>query len=146
MSKRHSFKFESGRCIKCYACEIACRQWHGIPAGSYSLRTVTEKESGVFPQVKRLFESVACRHCASAPCVAACPAGAIRQRDSDGIVVVDQDQCRGCRACLAACPFAVPQFDRDGIMHKCDMCLERVEQGQNPVCVDTCPTRALQWE
>jgi anaerobic dimethyl sulfoxide reductase subunit B (iron-sulfur subunit) len=145
MNKRYAFSFDSTRCLKCYACEIACLQWHGIAAGTFKLRKVTEEISGAFPNVKRVFNSLSCQHCDPAPCAAVCPTGAILQRDEDGIVLVDTAKCNGCRACLEACPFGIPQFDGDGLMHKCDMCLDRIEGGEKPVCVETCPTQALQW-
>jgi len=145
MKKRYGFYFESQRCIKCWACEIACEQWHGIRAGTVKLRKVMEVTTGTFPQVTRIFLSVSCRHCANAPCIKACPAGAISQRSEDGIVTVDSGKCIGCRSCLEACPFGIPQFGEDGTMQKCDMCLERIAIGQLPICVATCPTGALHW-
>lgn len=145
MRKRYAFYFEPHRCIKCWACEIACEQWHGIKAGTVKLRKVIEVTAGTFPDVTRIFLSVSCRHCANPPCIKACPTGAINQRFEDGIVTVDSKKCIGCRSCLEACPFGIPQFGEDGIMQKCDMCLERIENGQIPVCVATCPTGALHW-
>jgi Fe-S-cluster-containing dehydrogenase component len=73
----------------------------------------------------------------------ACPVDAIRKRQEDGVVLVDQGQCIGCRQCLIACPFGVPQFGKDGRMQKCDFCVERTADGGDPVCVAACPTRAL---
>jgi anaerobic dimethyl sulfoxide reductase subunit B (iron-sulfur subunit) len=145
MNARYGFYFESDRCIKCWSCEIACKQWHGIKAGTIKLRKVVEVATGTFPEVSRKFYSLTCRHCAKAPCAAACPSGAISRRIEDGIVVVDSSQCIGCRSCFDACPFGIPQYDEDGTMRKCDMCLDRVEMGQKPICVATCPTRALKW-
>jgi DMSO reductase iron-sulfur subunit len=145
MGKRYGLYFESQRCIKCWACEIACKQWHGIKAGTVKLRKVMEVTTGTFPEVTRTFLAVSCRHCAKAPCITACPTGAITQRIEDGIVIVNSQKCIGCRSCLEACPFGIPQFGEDGTMQKCDMCLERIERGQLPVCVATCPTGALHW-
>ena len=145
MNKQYGFYFESGRCIKCWACEIACQQWKGIPAGTIKLRKVVEETTGTFPEVVRKFFSLSCRHCADAPCAAACPEEAITKRKEDGIVVVDRDKCTGCKACFDACPYDIPQFDEDGKMQKCDMCLDRLQKGQEPICAATCPTRALRW-
>jgi anaerobic dimethyl sulfoxide reductase subunit B (iron-sulfur subunit) len=146
MGGRYRFVHDPGRCIKCFACEVACKQWHEIPAGEAGLRWVHEKREGVFPDVTRTFHSVACRHCAKPPCVPACPAGALTRRDEDGIVVVNRGLCTGCGECLAACPFDIPRFDAGGIMQLCDRCQDRLAQGKNPICSDSCPTQALRWE
>jgi anaerobic dimethyl sulfoxide reductase subunit B len=145
MNKRYGFSFEAERCLKCWSCEVACKQWHGIKAGTVKLRRVVEVTSGTFPDVKRTFLSLSCRHCAKAPCAAACPTHAISQRIEDGIVVVDSQKCIGCRTCLDACPFGVPQYAEDGTMQKCDMCLDRLALGQKPICAETCPSQALHW-
>jgi anaerobic dimethyl sulfoxide reductase subunit B len=144
LKTQYGFYFDTNRCIKCKSCEVACKQWKGIQAGTVKLRRVEEVTKGVFPDVQRLFFSISCRHCAKAPCIEACPVGAIIKRP-DGIVVVQQDKCNGCRICLEACPFGAPQFGEDGLMQKCDMCLDRIENGQTPMCAATCPTQALSW-
>jgi anaerobic dimethyl sulfoxide reductase subunit B len=138
------FYFDSERCIKCKACEVACKQWKGIKAGTVSLIKIEEVTDGVFPDVKRRFFPIFCRHCAKCPCIEVCPTKAIFRRP-DGIMIVNQDKCIGCKVCLDACPFGAPQFNEDGLMQKCDMCLDRLEQGQGPFCVSTCPTQALRW-
>ena len=144
MKTQYGFSFDSKKCIKCKSCEVACKQWKGIQAGTLKLRWVEEVVSGVFPDVKRSFTSNSCRHCAQALCVQACPTQAIVKRP-DGIVIVEREKCNGCKACLETCIFKVPQFGQDGLMQKCDMCLDRIENGQVPVCVATCPTQALRW-
>jgi anaerobic dimethyl sulfoxide reductase subunit B len=144
LKTRYGFYFDADRCIKCKSCEIACKQWKNIPAGTIKLRRVEEVNSGTFPDVQRHFLSLSCRHCAKPACIEACPTEAITQR-LDGIVTVDQDKCNGCRVCLEACQFGAPQFDQDGMMRKCDMCLDRIEIGQTPICAATCPTQALRW-
>jgi len=142
---KYQFTFKADRCIKCWACEIACQQWKGIPAGTLKLRKVNEETKGTFPDVTREFSSQTCHHCADAPCAEACLEGAIQKRADDGIVVVDQDRCIGCRDCFDACPYGIPEFDEAGKMHKCDMCLDRLENGHGPICAATCPTGALSW-
>jgi len=145
MSKQYGFYLEPDRCLKCWACEIACKQWKGIKAGTVKLRRVTEVSTGTYPDVKRTFLSLSCSHCARTPCAAVCPTGAITKRAEDGIVIVDKEKCIGCHYCSEACPFGVPQFDEDGTMQKCDMCLDRLKNGQPPICAATCPTQALHF-
>ncbi|MEJ2067827.1 MAG: 4Fe-4S binding protein [Deltaproteobacteria bacterium] len=83
-------------------------------------------------------------HCVDPACIAVCPEDAITKRSEDGIVVVDKDACSGCQACLEACPFDVPQFGADGMMQKCDLCLDVIKvNSESPPCVMTCPTQAL---
>ena len=141
---QYSFYFDSDKCIKCKSCEVACKQWKGIKAGTIRLRKVEETVNGVFPEVRRQFFSVSCQHCAQPHCIEACPVKAIIKRP-DGIVFVNSSQCTGCKACLEKCPFGIPQFDEDGSMQKCDMCLDRIENNQMPICAATCPTQALRW-
>ena len=144
-NKRYDFSFNTDRCIKCWACEVACQQWKSIKPGTIKLRKVTEITTGTFPAVQRKFFSETCRHCTDAPCAAACPEKAIYIREEDGIVLVDTEKCNGCRACFDACPYGIPQFNEEGKMQKCDMCLDRIQNGQEPICAATCPTLALRW-
>ncbi|MDP2661726.1 MAG: 4Fe-4S dicluster domain-containing protein [Dehalococcoidia bacterium] len=139
------FYFDQRRCTGCYTCVVACKQWNAVPAGPASWRRVSTMEEGRFPQVWVAHLSLSCCHCLEPACVTACPASAITKRDEDGIVLVDQSACiQGCRACLLACPYQSPQFrDHESKMEKCDFCLERLEQGEKPLCVASCPLRAL---
>lgn len=141
MGTQYGFYIELERCIKCWACEVACKAWKGIDAGTVSLRRVIEITSGKFPEVKRTFLSMSCMHCEKPACEAVCPTGAISKRAEDGIVVVDQSKCIGCHYCFFACPFGVPQYDKT--MQKCDLCLDRLAEGKEPACVASCPVGAL---
>ena len=139
MAKQYGFFYDADRCIQCRTCELACSSTRGIEPG-VKWRRVIESWSGEYPNITRTFFSMACMHCGKPACVLSCSTGAIRKRDDAGIVVVDADKCNGCRDCLAACPYQVPQFGKDGKMQKCDFCTEiRCE----PACVESCPTEAL---
>lgn len=141
MPKQYVFYYDAGRCIQCHTCELACQSAHNLEPG-VKWRRVIETWSGDYPDVTRTFLSTACMHCESPACAAVCPAGAITKRPEDGIVVVDGDKCNGCRDCYSACPYSVPQFGKDGIMQKCDFCLDI---GREPVCTASCPAEALNF-
>jgi carbon-monoxide dehydrogenase iron sulfur subunit len=85
-----------------------------------------------------------CRHCEDAPCISVCPTGAIYRQQAESPVLINQDLCIGCKFCLMVCPFGVINVSRDGkAMVKCDLCIERTKIGQEPACVEACPTKAL---
>ncbi len=136
------FYIELDRCTGCRACQVACKTQNQVEIGPL-WRRVTETESGKYPRVTRTSLSFSCAHCAKPACASVCPTAAITKRADDGVVVVDRAKCIGCKACLAACPFGVPQFGADSKMQKCDFCLERTAQGKEPACVATCMTKAL---
>jgi anaerobic dimethyl sulfoxide reductase subunit B (iron-sulfur subunit) len=145
MADGYAFSHDPRRCIKCYTCEIACKQWRGISSGTIRLRRVYEVTTGDFPKVTRTFHSVACQQCPDAPCIGACPPGAISKGETDEVVRVDRARCDGCRQCLDACPFGIPEFDGSGILYLCDLCSDRLAEGKQPICTDACPTSALRW-
>jgi anaerobic dimethyl sulfoxide reductase subunit B (iron-sulfur subunit) len=140
----YGFYVDTSRCIGCNACAMACKDWADVqPGEGVQLRRVTTIEAGKVPDVSLVNLSLACMHCGKPACVAVCPAGAITKRAEDGIVVVDSDKCIGCHYCFFACPFGVPQYGNEGTMEKCDLCLERLQAGEKPVCVAACPAGAL---
>lgn len=151
------------RCVGCNACTLACKQEHGTPAGIHYARVIA-REVGTYPDTKRSFLPVLCNHCDDPPCEKACPTGATYVRP-DGIVMIEQKKCIGCRACAVACPYMHRHFvgngmlrnERDsdnpydtvkfaefkeGTMAKCNLCAHRIDQGMEPACVVTCPTEA----
>jgi anaerobic dimethyl sulfoxide reductase subunit B (iron-sulfur subunit) len=141
MSDQYGFWIDTSRCIKCWACEVACKAWDGIKAGTVTTRRVLDIWNGTYPDVTRTFVSMSCMHCEQPACEAVCPTGAISKDASTGAVVVDETKCIGCHYCFFACPFGVPQYD--GTMKKCDLCQDRLAEGKDPVCVATCPTQSL---
>ncbi|WP_242904366.1 nitrate reductase subunit beta [Actinomadura terrae] len=83
-----------------------------------------------------------CEHCLNPSCVAACPSGALYKRIEDGIVLVDQDRCRGWRMCVSGCPYKKIYFNhRTGKAEKCTLCYPRIEAGEPTVCSETCVGR-----
>lgn len=143
------FHFDQPRCIGCHTCAVACADWHDTEEKAKWLR-VTTIEQGDFPDVFVSFLALPCCHCEQPDCVAACPVGAIAKRTEDGIVVVARELCLGknkCDLCLQACPYQVPQFgsEDNAKMQKCNLCLERVTQNQQPICIEACPMWALDF-
>jgi DMSO reductase iron-sulfur subunit len=156
MSKEWGFYFEADRCIGCNACSISCKNRHGIDSGSVDWRRVESVETGEFPNVEARHFSVSCMHCKDAPCEKVCPTDAIIKRESDGIVTIDREACIGCHYCGWACPYGAPQYDDEGLMQKCNLCLDKgpgsgvgedakheQEDPLEPACVDECVGEAL---
>jgi anaerobic dimethyl sulfoxide reductase subunit B (iron-sulfur subunit) len=146
--KQMGFYFDQTRCIGCYTCSVACKDWYDIPA-HINLRKIKIIEEGVFPNLNLNYLSFSCYHCKEPPCVKACPVKAINKREKDGIVIVESNKCLGneeCDSkCLKACPYDIPQFGsgRGEKMQKCNFCLERLEGGKQAICVEACPMYAL---
>lgn len=144
------FYIDQTRCTGCYACAVACKDWHDIPAGPAKWMRVQEIEHGKFPNIYFAFLPSPCFHCAEPSCAKACPVNAIVKNDTDGIVLVDHELCLGkseCGSkCLKACPWEAPQFDNEdnAKMQKCNLCIDRLEIGKQTICVDACPVYALE--
>lgn len=139
-SQRLGMVIDAARCIHCAACIVACKAENAVPDG-HSRNRVTEIEDGAFPQVRVVMTPLQCMQCEDAPCVRVCPTGA-SYRDSNGVVLVNSDDCIGCRYCIEACPYEARYFDEtSGTVDKCTFCAHRVAQGIEPACVATCPTQ-----
>jgi len=90
-----------------------------------------------------------CLHCETPACVTVCPTGASYKRAEDGIVLVDEDKCIGCKLCSWACPYGAREYSAvEGVMKKCTLCVDRIyntnldESERQPACVQACPTKA----
>lgn len=153
MRRRLGFALDLEACIGCKACQVACKDKHGlapgvlwrrvveVAGGGWKRRGATWHDASV-----TYFVSVSCMHCEKPICVEVCPTKAMTQGD-DGIVFVDATRCMGCRYCAWACPYGAPQFDEAaGLMTKCDLCRDELDAGRDPACVAACPMRVLTVE
>ena len=134
-------------CVGCGACAVACMDQNDIypEKGQVAVRRIHQVENGHFPTAAIFHVTAACLHCEDAPCVIACPTGAIAKDGNTGNVTTLRDLCIGCHSCAVACPFGVPRYDAEDKLQKCGGCGERVEAGLQPSCVRVCPTGALQF-
>lgn len=142
-----SFLVDVKRCSGCQACVVACMDQNDFnnKKASDFWRQVFKIENSSSPEAKITYISLACMHCQETPCLLGCPTGAIFKDEETGIIGVRQEFCIGCHSCSLACPFGVPRFDDNGRMEKCEMCKERIVNGLEPACVQTCPTKALKF-
>ncbi len=123
--------------------------WEDDLAGGPGQAAADPNLAGLADRVKLAFEQVfmfylprICEHCLNPSCVASCPSGAMYKRDEDGIVLVDQDRCRGWRFCVSGCPYKKVYFNhRTGKAEKCTLCYPRIEAGQPTICSETCVGR-----
>jgi anaerobic dimethyl sulfoxide reductase subunit B (iron-sulfur subunit) len=148
MMVQYGFFIDQSRCIGCNACTIACMEWHDIPPGSVRWMRIYQWEKGTLPNIKLHILPVMCYHCENAVCIKSCPHRAIYKEEKYGAVLVDPDRCQGKRKCWQACPYGAPQFEGDELgkkMSKCNLCIDRLEQGLKPICVLSCSMRALEF-
>ncbi|HWF41982.1 MAG TPA: nitrate reductase subunit beta, partial [Acidothermaceae bacterium] len=107
-----------------------------------NLEMLQEHVKMEFEQVFMFYLPRICEHCLNPSCVASCPSGAMYKREEDGIVLVDQDRCRGWRFCVSGCPYKKVYFNhRTGKAEKCTFCFPRIESGQPTICSETCVGR-----
>jgi len=138
------FFVDTTKCINCKTCEIACKDFNDSEVGR-RIRKVRTFEGGEFPSVFAYNVSMSCNHCENPACVSGCPAGAYTKRSTDGIVLHEPMLCIGCRYCTWLCPYGAPQYDaREGRVRKCNLCVTEVDRGLPPVCVESCPMRAIE--
>jgi formate dehydrogenase iron-sulfur subunit len=169
---RMGFFTDTSVCIGCKACEVACKEWNGIPSrpleltgrsydntnglGADAWRHVAFIEQRVPAAgvtgtsdpdsgLRWLMASDVCKHCTEAACLDVCPTGALF-RTEFGTVVVQEDICNGCGYCVTACPYGVlNKREEDGRIWKCTLCYDRLSVGAEPACAKACPTDSIQF-
>ena len=153
------------KCIGCGRCAVACKEENSVPRDPHHFRTWVERyilhedadatvdspNGGIdgFPEavdekgaLRSFFVPKLCNHCANPPCVQVCPVGATFSTE-DGVVLVDESYCIGCRYCIQACPYGARFLHPvSKTAQKCTFCYHRVAQGLVPACVEVCPTSA----
>ena len=123
-------------CWGCKTCEVACKQENNVPEGVKLIDVSEGNFSTDGNKTDVVFQANVCKHCDAPPCVDSCPAEAIVQRN-DGIVVLDEETCTGCRLCMDACPYHAISFDtQKDVAKKCNLCYHRVDNGLIPACAD----------
>ena len=147
---------DTTRCIGCRACEQACSREHGFEVPDVvndgaleRQRPTSESQWTVVNRYETsqgdVFVKRQCLHCWQPACTAACLTNAL-EKTKNGPVIWHPDRCLGCRFCMVSCPFDIPKFeyhDWNPKIQKCNLCFERLQQGQKPACVEACPTDAL---
>jgi formate dehydrogenase iron-sulfur subunit len=164
-----AFLTDSTLCIGCKACEVACKEWNGVPGDGFvwsglSYDNTTALGHSTWRHVKFVegspipglggnspelaawsFSSDVCKHCENAGCLEACPTGAIVRTEFGG-VFVQPDVCNGCAYCVVACPFGVIERNPvDGRAFKCTFCYDRQREGLTPACAKVCPTESIKF-
>jgi len=136
---KYGIVIDGSRCIDCKACMIACKVENNVPEGLWRnwIRPLMIESS----TQKSEFQPGQCMQCDQPSCVAACPVGAT-YKQTHGLVAIDPAKCIGCGNCISACPYGARYRDPvKKIADKCDFCQRRLERGEEPACVVTCPTK-----
>ncbi len=164
-ANRWGLLIDTSKCASdCDECVKACEMEHGWGRGSTDeqksrpeqkaqwIRKVTVRDRATGHETSL---PMMCQHCAHPPCVDVCPTGASMKR-ADGIVQVDKHRCIGCRYCMMACPYKARSFIHEdlhdqktesprgkGTVESCNLCVNRVDRGEQPACAEACPEKAV---
>ncbi|MCB0804163.1 MAG: 4Fe-4S dicluster domain-containing protein [Bacteroidales bacterium] len=148
--------YDSTMCVGCQTCEFICAETHELPEPTDIPRIgEVRKTDETCRTVVNAFDSpigevdikTQCMHCNEPACVSACLTQAM-YKTKEGPVIWRGDKCMGCRYCMVSCPFDVPKFEYHSPnpkITKCDMCYDRLQEGQLPACVENCPAEALMF-
>ena len=149
VNKHYIMVIDQERCIGCEACTVACKNENNGVQGHIRVNTLDTPQkdtpAGVFPDLRMIFLPALCNHCEHPPCADACPLEAITKEDN-GMVILNEAACDGCRTCLDACPYEAIIFnDEKDIAEKCNFCRHRIAEGLEPFCLICCEGQAIQF-
>ena len=135
--KRYAYVIEMTKCIDCKSCMVGCKAENGVQVGRSRNWVSSAGLKGVFPTLSVSFEPGNCMHCENPPCEHVCPTKATYRRD-DGVVLIDQAKCVGCKYCMTACPYGARSFKRGNkgdrqVYSLCPPCRRRIAAG---LCAD----------
>lgn len=143
LNQQYAFEVDLDRCSGCKACVSACHSMNGLRENE-AWRDVGLIHGGSVAAPYQQTVTTACHHCMDPGCLNGCPVLAYDKDPVTGIVRHLDDQCIGCQYCVLKCPYDVPKYSNDlGIVRKCDMCSQRLSNGEAPACVQACPTEAI---
>ena len=141
--QQYAFEVDLDRCSGCKACVTACHALNGLD-DEETWRDVGLLIGGTSANPVMQHVTTACHHCLEPACMIACPVNAYEKNPVTGIVKHLDDQCFGCQYCTLACPYDVPKYHHEkGIVRKCDLCSDRLAQGEAPACAQACPHEAI---
>ena len=141
--QQYSFEVDLDQCSGCKACVTACHSMNGLLPNE-AWRDVGQLVSRSANPPRLQTVTTACHHCLDPGCLNGCPVLAYEKDPETGIVHHLDDQCMGCQYCVLKCPYDVPKYSGQlGIVRKCDMCSQRLENGEAPACVQACPNEAI---
>lgn len=141
--EQYAFEVSLDRCTGCKACVSACHSLNGLDDHEAWRDAGTLAGGSDSPGWQQTI-TTACHHCEDPECMNGCPVGAYEKDADTGIVRHLDDQCIGCSYCILKCPYDVPKYSKKrGIVRKCDMCHQRLAEGEAPACVQACPTEAI---
>jgi Fe-S-cluster-containing dehydrogenase component/DMSO reductase anchor subunit len=139
--EQYAFAVDLDACTGCKSCVAACHSLNGLDEGETwrSVGLLVGTDAPVRQHV-----TTACHHCLDPACLSGCPVDAYEKDPFTGIVRHLDDQCIGCRYCTLTCPYEVPRYNASlGIVRKCDLCADRLSDGEAPACAQACPTNAI---
>ena len=139
---RYGMAIDTVRCVGCMDCVVACKTENDVPEG-LERDWIAYETAGRFPTLQLEIRSERCNHCDEPPCVSCCPTGASHVEPAGRLVLVTANECIGCKACVASCPYDARFIHPDGYADKCTFCAHRLRESLEPACVAVCPTRCM---